>query len=60
MEKLTFVSSSYTENTGGNIMVDFITLEDGKLLAISSELIDLYTDMDSFDNGDEPLSFIER
>jgi hypothetical protein len=60
MEKLTFVSSALTENTGGNVMVDFLKLDDGKILAISSELIGLYIDMQSFDNGDEPISFIER
>lgn len=60
MEKLTFVQSTYTENTGGNIMVDFLHLEDGKVLAISEGMIGLYPDLDSFDNGDSPISFIER
>lgn len=56
----TFIKSVRTENTGGNIMVDFVTLEDGKILAISDELIGLYPNMESFDNGDEPISIIER
>jgi hypothetical protein len=56
----TFIKSLRTENTGGNVMVDFITLEDGKLLAVSSELIGLYPNLESFDNGDAPISFIER
>ena len=58
--KTTFIKSAETENTGGNIMVDFVTLDDGKLLAISESMIGLYPNMESFDNGDEPIQFIER
>lgn len=56
----TFIQSVRTENTGGNIMVDFITLEDGKILAVCDYGVGLYANMDAFDNSDEPLQFFER
>jgi hypothetical protein len=56
----TFIKSLEGENTGGNVMIDFIFLTDGKMLAISSDIIGMYESKDSFDNGDEPIQFIER
>lgn len=58
--KMTFVESTKTENTGGNVMVDFLTLNDGTLLAISADTIGLYKNIDDFDNGEEAISFIVR
>jgi hypothetical protein len=56
----TFINSMYTENTGGGVMCDFITLTDGKLMVISVDMIGIYDNMDSFNNGDNPISYIER
>lgn len=56
----TFIKSVTTENTGGNVMIDFITLHDGRIIAISSDLIGLYNSIESFNNADEPIQFIDR
>ena len=59
MKALTFIKSAKTENTGGNIMLDFITLKDDQVLVISDYMVGLYKSMESFDNGEEPVKYFE-
>jgi hypothetical protein len=40
-----------TANTGGNIMCDFVTLDDGTILVVSGELVALYASWEDFENG---------
>lgn len=56
MENLTFITKAWTENTGGNIMIDFIELNDGRVIAISEDSTGIYKDMIHFDNG-TPMFF---
>ena len=49
-----------TWNSGGNVILDLITLKDGSLLAISEEAIVLYPDMAALENGDTSASVILR
>lgn len=37
-----------TEQTGGNIMVDFVVLKDGRVLGIDGEFVMLYASLDDF------------
>ena len=37
-----------TEQTGGNIMVDFVILKDGRVLGISDDCVCLYKSLDDF------------
>ena len=60
MDKLTFVSKAYTEQSGGGVMLDFLTLEDGTILCISEDMIGLYDSMESFENNDKPPKTILR
>lgn len=53
MNELMWVKRTFTENTGGGFMVDFIELQDGRIIAISDELIALYKSMDDFYEGAE-------
>ena len=40
-----------TADTGGRIILDFLTLQDGTLLVISDDLIALYASQSDFDDG---------
>lgn len=55
----TFIESVRTENTGGNIMVDFITLKDGHIITVSDGVIGLYQNMNHFENNEDPTGFID-
>jgi hypothetical protein len=56
----TFIKSVTTENTGGNIMNDTIVLNDGKVIIISDDIICYYNNIDDYNNGSEPIQFIEK
>jgi len=47
-----FVADLRTENTGGGVMVDFITLKDGRIIAIGDNGIYVCSSLQSFDNGE--------
>ena len=46
--KLEFIKKVFCENTGGGTMVDFIELNDGRIVGINEECIVLYSSMDEF------------
>ncbi|MDD5356441.1 MAG: hypothetical protein PHY56_07900 [Candidatus Omnitrophica bacterium] len=52
----TYIQEVRTENTGGGIMVDFVTLIDGKVIVILSDMIAIYKNMEDYDNNEEPLT----
>lgn len=52
-------NSIQTNQTGGNIYNDVITLKDGKLLVMSDELICLYASEEDYENGNA-LQSIQR
>jgi hypothetical protein len=60
MNKLTFVSKAHTEQSGGGVMLDFLTLHDGTILCISQDMIGLYRSMESFENNIIPPKTIDR
>lgn len=47
-------------NSGGNIFLDFITLDDGTVLVVSGDAIGLYKNREAFDDGDKPIYFKQR
>ncbi len=47
-------------NSGGHIFLDTITMKDGTVLVISDDLICLYKNQDSFDEGEKPLRSFAR
>lgn len=51
MIKHQFIKNITTEQTGGGCMIDFITLHNGQVIAIDSDLIGLYESMDEFWDG---------
>jgi hypothetical protein len=51
MKTPAFIIEINTENTGGNVMIDFVTLSDGKILAISESEIAIYDNMAAFEEG---------
>ncbi len=46
--KYAYIDKVETEQTGGNIMVDFVILKDGRVLGISEDCVCLYTSMEDF------------
>lgn len=53
-----YIIKTETLNTGGNCMVDALTLHDGRVILISDEYIGLYESLDSFFNDDFGLACI--
>jgi hypothetical protein len=47
-----FVDNTFTENTGGGFMVDFIQLKDGRCIGISEECLVVYPSFNFFQNED--------
>jgi hypothetical protein len=45
--KMEYIEKVFTENTGGNNMVDFIILKDGRCVGINDECIVLYKSYDA-------------
>ena len=43
-----FIDRVETEQTGGNIMVDFVILKDGRVLGVSEDCVCLYKSLDDF------------
>jgi hypothetical protein len=60
METTTFIKSVSTENSGGNVMLDFVTLDDGHILVIDDYMVGYYESIESFENGDDPIKYFER
>jgi hypothetical protein len=60
VKSMSFVKKLSTENTGGGVMCDFITLDDETILVVSDELICLYKDMEAFEAGEVIGGFIYR
>lgn len=50
--QLTFIPRMETVNTGGHCMVDFLFLEDGRVLAVNEEICALYRNEEDFYEGD--------
>jgi hypothetical protein len=46
--KLEYIKRVFPENTGGGSMVDFIELNDGRIIGINDECAVLYRSMDDF------------
>jgi hypothetical protein len=45
--EMEYIEKVFTENTGGNNMVDFIILKDGRCVGINDECIVLYKSYDA-------------
>tara|TARA_R110000868_G_scaffold215154_1_gene465251 strand:- start:1972 stop:2367 length:396 start_codon:yes stop_codon:yes gene_type:complete len=52
-----YITKMETVNTGGNCMVDFAHLWNGRVIGVNSDGIVLYDSMESFFDGDEGLIF---
>lgn len=48
---LSFVQSTYSQDTGGGFVCDVLVLGDGQILVISEEAIVLYKDVDTWENN---------
>lgn len=46
--KLHHIKEVFCENTGGGTMVDFIELNDGRIIAINEDAAILYASLDDF------------
>jgi len=58
-DQTTFVQSIETVNTGGNVMNDVITLNNGTVIAISEEIICLYGSREAYEDNYIPHSFMD-
>lgn len=48
MNKLTYITSAETINTGGGCMVDVFQLDDGRAILINDECLTIYTSLNDF------------
>jgi hypothetical protein len=46
--KLDYIKRVFSENCGGGTMVDFVELNDGRILGINDEFVVLYESMEEF------------
>jgi len=53
-----YIKKTYSEHTGGNMIVDIVQLKDGRILGISGDLINLYKSVEDIFEG-EPLGSID-
>lgn len=53
MDKLEFVKSTSTWDSGGGILLDLVYLKDGTILAISGEAIVLYVNQEDLEGGED-------
>ena len=44
------IKAIFTENAGGNCTVDFVQLNDGRVLGINEECVVLYASLEDFHN----------
>lgn len=44
----TYVTKTWTENTGGGCMVDFIQLDDGRVITVNDESLAVWQSVDAF------------
>jgi hypothetical protein len=53
--KFSYIEKVTTENTGGGSMVDFVHLDDGRIIALNDEIACLYESINDFynDTGDK-------
>lgn len=58
MKKTTFVKEVFTENTGGNCMVDFVILKSGIVLTITDDCVCAFDSIDDFYEQKEPRGTI--
>lgn len=54
MSNLTFIESTETHDTGGNVMNDVIHLKSGMILVVTDEVVCCYSDRD-YQLGLDPL-----
>ncbi len=50
--KTTYVKSIETEQTGGGVMLDYVTLKNGYVIVIGEDMVCVYRSMDDFEAGD--------
>jgi hypothetical protein len=55
-----YIDKTFSENTGGGVICDFVILKNGQCIGISNECISLYDSFDSFfeSNGGEPTIYL--
>jgi len=50
IENMDYISEVFSWDSGGNSMVDFVVLKDGKVLGINDECVVLYDSMEDFES----------
>ena len=50
--QVNYITNIYSENTGGNVILDVVCLSNGNVLSINDELVVLWKDIDSYNNND--------
>ena len=53
IEKLFYIKHWYTEQTGGNCMVDMLVRNDGKVIGVTDECVALYESVEDFWNQEK-------
>lgn len=55
-----YIQSTFSENTGGGVICDFVILKNGQCIGISNECITVYASYDAFyeSYGDEPTIYL--
>lgn len=51
-----YIHTTFSENTGGGVICDFVMLKNGQCIGISNECVSVYPSYDAFyeSHGDEP------
>ena len=55
-----YIEKTFSENTGGGVICDFVILKNGQCIGISNECISLYPSYEAFfeSYGDEPTIYL--
>ena len=55
-----YIKKTFSENTGGGVICDFVILNNGQCIGISNECISLYASYEAFyeSYGDEPVIYL--
>ena len=59
-EDCSFIKKAWTEQTGGNVMVDYLRLKNGELIGITEECIVNYGKVESTWEADENFCYTDK
>ena len=59
-EECSFIEKVWTEQTGGNVMVDYIRLRNGELIGVTDECIVNYGNVENIWEADEDFCYDDK